>query len=61
MADKRKIARRDFTYYMQVTDDLSKQLMTFIDMHRWVRLIAQNRSSGQGFSDADPTDSRYRR
>src|SRR5687768_17941215 len=29
-ADKRKIARRDFTYYMQVTDDLSKQLIGYL-------------------------------
>jgi hypothetical protein len=30
MADKRKINRRDFTYYMQVTDDLSKQLIGYL-------------------------------
>ena len=30
MADKRKIMRHDFTYYMQVTDDLSKQLIGYI-------------------------------
>ena len=30
MADKRKITRRDFTYYMQVTDDLSKQLIGYL-------------------------------
>jgi hypothetical protein len=30
MADKRKISRRDFTYYMQVTDDLSKQLIGYL-------------------------------
>jgi len=30
MADKRKIARRDFTYYMQVTDELSKQLVGYL-------------------------------
>ena len=30
MADKRKIARRDFTYYMQVTDDLNKQLIGYL-------------------------------
>jgi PilZ domain-containing protein len=30
MADKRKIRRRDFTYYMQVTDDLSKKLIGYI-------------------------------
>ena len=30
MADKRKIARRDFTYYMQVTDDISKQLIGYL-------------------------------
>ena len=30
MADKRKIKRRDFTYYMQVKDDLSKQLIGYI-------------------------------
>ena len=30
MADKRKIARRDFTYYMQVTDDVSKQLIGYL-------------------------------
>ena len=29
-ADKRKIARRDFTYYMQVTDELSKQLIGYL-------------------------------
>ena len=30
MADKRKIDRRDFTYYVQVTDDLSKQLIGYL-------------------------------
>jgi hypothetical protein len=30
MADKRKISRRDFTYYMQVTDELSKQLIGYL-------------------------------
>ena len=30
MADKRKIGRRDFTYYMQVTDDASKQLVGYL-------------------------------
>jgi len=30
MADKRKIKRRDFTYYMQVTDEHSKQLIGYI-------------------------------
>jgi len=30
MADKRKIARRDFTYYMQVTDAISKQLIGYL-------------------------------
>ena len=30
MPDKRKIKRRDFTYYMQVKDDLSKQLIGYI-------------------------------
>ena len=30
MADKRKIDRRDFTYYMQVTDELSKQLIGYL-------------------------------
>ena len=30
MADKRKIIRRDFTYYMQVTDDLSKHLIGYL-------------------------------
>ena len=30
MADKRKISRRDFTYYMQVTDDLNKNLIGYI-------------------------------
>jgi len=30
MADKRKINRRDFTYYMQVTDELSKQLIGYL-------------------------------
>ena len=30
MADKRKIARRDFTYYVQVTDDLTKQLIGYL-------------------------------
>jgi hypothetical protein len=30
MADKRKIARRDFTYYMQVTDDISKKLIGYL-------------------------------
>ncbi|HLF73733.1 MAG TPA: PilZ domain-containing protein [Anaerolineales bacterium] len=30
MADKRKIGRRDFTYYMQVKDDLSKQVVGYL-------------------------------
>jgi PilZ domain len=30
MPDKRKINRRDFTYYMQVTDDLSKKLIGYL-------------------------------
>ncbi len=30
MADKRKIGRRDFTYYMQVTDDATKQLIGYL-------------------------------
>ena len=30
MPEKRKIARRDFTYYMQVTDDRSKQLIGYL-------------------------------
>jgi tryptophanyl-tRNA synthetase len=30
MADKRKISRRDFTYYMPVTDDVSKQLIGYL-------------------------------
>jgi c-di-GMP-binding flagellar brake protein YcgR len=30
MANKRKINRRDFTYYMQVTDDLTKQLLGYL-------------------------------
>ena len=30
MADKRKITRRDFTYYMQVTDAISKQLIGYL-------------------------------
>ena len=30
MADKRKINRRDFTYYMQVTDDQSKQRIRYL-------------------------------
>ena len=30
MADKRKINRRAFTYYMQVTDDVTKQLIGYL-------------------------------
>ena len=30
MADKRKIDRREFTYYMQVTDDATKQLIGYL-------------------------------
>ena len=30
MADKRKIDRREFTYYMQVTDDITKQLVGYL-------------------------------
>lgn len=30
MANKRKINRRDFTYYMQVMDDLTKQLVGYL-------------------------------
>lgn len=30
MAEKRKIDRREFTYYMQVTDDITKQLIGYL-------------------------------
>jgi hypothetical protein len=30
MADKRRIDRREFTYYMQVTDDVTKQLIGYL-------------------------------
>lgn len=30
MADKRKISRRDFSYYMQVTNDLTKELLGYL-------------------------------
>jgi hypothetical protein len=30
MPEKRKVTRRDFTYYMQVTDELSKQLLGYL-------------------------------
>lgn len=30
MADKRKISRRDFTYYMQVKDDITKQTIGYL-------------------------------
>jgi len=30
MPDKRKIDRREFTYYMQVTDDITKQLIGYL-------------------------------
>jgi c-di-GMP-binding flagellar brake protein YcgR len=30
MADKRRIDRREFTYYMQVTDDITKQLIGYL-------------------------------
>ena len=30
MADKRKINRRDFTYYMQVTNDVTKELLGYL-------------------------------
>ena len=30
MADKRKINRRDFTYYMQVKDDATKQIVGYL-------------------------------
>lgn len=30
MADKRRISRRDFTYYMQVTNDLNKELIGYL-------------------------------
>lgn len=30
MADKRKISRRDFTYYMQVTNDITKELLGYL-------------------------------
>ena len=30
MADKRKISRRDFTYYMQVTNDVTKELLGYL-------------------------------
>ena len=30
MADKRKISRRDFTYYMQVTNDLTKEVLGYL-------------------------------
>lgn len=30
MADKRKISRRDFSYYMQVTNDITKELLGYL-------------------------------
>jgi len=30
MAEKRKVTRRDFTYYMQVTDEMNKQLIGYL-------------------------------
>jgi hypothetical protein len=30
MAEKRKLDRREFTYYMQITDDISKQLIGYL-------------------------------
>jgi PilZ domain len=30
MAEKRKISRRDFSYYMQVTNDLTKELLGYL-------------------------------
>jgi hypothetical protein len=30
MADKRKLNRRDFSYYMQVTNDMTKELLGYI-------------------------------
>ena len=30
MPDKRKINRRDFTYYMQVIDDSTKQIIGYL-------------------------------
>ena len=30
MADKRKISRRDFSYYMQVTNDVTKELLGYL-------------------------------
>jgi hypothetical protein len=30
MAEKRKISRRDFTYYMQVTNDVTKELLGYL-------------------------------
>ncbi len=30
MADKRRISRRDFSYYMQVTNDLTKELLGYL-------------------------------
>lgn len=30
MAEKRKIARRDFTYYMQVNNDVTKELLGYL-------------------------------
>ncbi len=30
MADKRKIKRRNFTYYMQVTNDVTKELVGYL-------------------------------
>lgn len=30
MAEKRKVGRRDFTYYMQVTNDVTKELIGYL-------------------------------
>ena len=30
MSDKRRITRRDFAYYMQVTDDITKELLGYL-------------------------------
>ena len=51
-ANKRKINRRDFTYYMPVTDDLTKQLLGYLSdiSTGWFKLDSQKEiRPGQDF------------
>jgi len=48
MADKRKLNRRQFTYYMQVLDDATKQIVGYLSDISTGGFDVRGRGPGQG-------------